>query len=58
MDTAGAEYLITAPKREQQALRVSGGMIALNGGGGEIFRNFFYLRDYLLYPARITLVVL
>jgi asparagine synthase (glutamine-hydrolysing) len=35
---------------EQQARRVSDGMIALNGGGGEIFRNFFYLRDVSYTP--------
>jgi hypothetical protein len=35
---------------EQQAQRVSGGMLALNGGGGEIFRNFFYLRDFCYTP--------
>ncbi len=39
-------------EREQQASRVSGGMIALNGGGGEIFRNFFYLRDFWYTPRQ------
>ncbi|HTV46353.1 MAG TPA: hypothetical protein VMF05_13665 [Stellaceae bacterium] len=29
----------------EQARRVSGNAIAVNGGGGEIFRNFFYLLD-------------
>ena len=29
----------------ESASRVAGGAIALNGGGGEIFRNFFYLPD-------------
>jgi hypothetical protein len=29
----------------ESARRVRGGAIALNGGGGEIFRNFFYLPD-------------
>ena len=37
---------------EQQARRVRGGMIALNGGGGEIFRNFFYLRDFRYTPRQ------
>ena len=39
-------------EHQQQALRVSGGMIALNGGGGEIFRNFFYLRDFCYTPRQ------
>jgi hypothetical protein len=30
---------------EELANRVYGGTIAINGGGGEIFRNFFYLPD-------------
>jgi asparagine synthase (glutamine-hydrolysing) len=30
---------------DQRASRVSGNAIVLNGGGGEIFRNFFYLPD-------------
>ena len=30
---------------EELARRVQGDTIAINGGGGEIFRNFFYLRD-------------
>lgn len=29
----------------ERARRVRGGAIAINGGGGEIFRNFFYLPD-------------
>ncbi|MFZ3234773.1 MAG: hypothetical protein WA417_00125 [Stellaceae bacterium] len=34
----------------ESARRVQGNAIALNGGGGEIFRNFFYLldRDYTI----------
>lgn len=32
-------------ERGQRASRVSGNAIALNGGGGEIWRNFFYLPD-------------
>jgi asparagine synthase (glutamine-hydrolysing) len=32
-------------ERRESASRVAGGAIALNGGGGEIFRNFFYLLD-------------
>jgi hypothetical protein len=30
----------------ESARRVQGDVIAFNGGGGEIFRNFFYLRDH------------
>ena len=37
-------------EREQQERRVSGGMLAINGGGGEILRNFFYLRDRRYTP--------
>jgi asparagine synthase (glutamine-hydrolysing) len=32
-------------ERRESASRVAGGAIVLNGGGGEIFRNFFYLLD-------------
>src|SRR5262249_28333328 len=32
-------------EQEQRAARGAGRAVALNGGGGEIFRNFFYLRD-------------
>jgi asparagine synthase (glutamine-hydrolysing) len=32
-------------EQEQRRARTANGAIALNGGGGEIFRNFFYLRD-------------
>ena len=32
-------------ERDQRASRVSGNAIVLNGGGGEIWRNFFYLPD-------------
>jgi asparagine synthase (glutamine-hydrolysing) len=32
-------------ERIQRASRVSGNAVALNGGGGEIWRNFFYLLD-------------
>lgn len=37
-------------EEEERARRVAAGAIALNGGGGEIFRNFFYLpnRRYTL----------
>ena len=31
-------------EQEQRVMRGAGGAIVLNGGGGEIFRNFFYLR--------------
>ncbi|HXP74075.1 MAG TPA: hypothetical protein VN823_08010 [Stellaceae bacterium] len=32
-------------EHQERKVRVAGGAIALNGGGGEIFRNFFYLPD-------------
>jgi len=32
-------------ERKESARRVAGNSIAFNGGGGEIFRNFFYLLD-------------
>jgi hypothetical protein len=32
-------------ENEESAHRVAGNTIAFNGGGGEIFRNFFYLPD-------------
>ena len=31
--------------RATRAERASGGRLMLNGGGGEVFRNFFYLRE-------------
>jgi hypothetical protein len=36
---------------EESARRVRGGTLAMNGGGGEIFRNFFYLldREYTIF---------
>ena len=37
----------------QRARRVSGNAIALNGGGGEIWRNFFYLPDRTYSPREI-----
>lgn len=37
-------------EREQRALRVNRGLLALNGGGGEILRNFFYLPDRRYTP--------
>jgi hypothetical protein len=37
----------------QRASRVSGNALALNGGGGEIFRNFFYLRDRTYSPREV-----
>jgi asparagine synthase (glutamine-hydrolysing) len=37
----------------QRASRVSGNAIALNGGGGEIWRNFFYLLDRPYSPREI-----
>ena len=40
-------------EQEQRALRVAGGAIALNGGGGEIFRNFFYLSDRRYSPREL-----
>lgn len=37
----------------QRASRVSGNALALNGGAGEIWRNFFYLRDRTYSPREI-----
>jgi asparagine synthase (glutamine-hydrolysing) len=37
----------------QRASRVSGDALALNGGGGEIWRNFFYLLDRTYSPREI-----
>jgi hypothetical protein len=34
-----------AAELDERAARTANGAIALNGGGGEIFRNFFYLRN-------------
>lgn len=36
--------------------RVRGGRVALNGGGGEVFRNFFYLPDRPLTPDEMRRV--
>jgi asparagine synthase (glutamine-hydrolysing) len=40
-------------ERTQRASRVSGNAVALNGGGGEIWRNFFYLLDRTYAPREI-----
>src|SRR5260370_40482883 len=40
-------------ERAQRASRVSGNALALNGGGGEIWRNFFYLLDRTYSPREI-----
>lgn len=40
-------------ERDQRASRVSGNALALNGGGGEIWRNFFYLPDRAYSPREI-----
>jgi hypothetical protein len=40
-------------ERAQRASRVSGNALALNGGGGEIWRNFFYLPDRTYRPREI-----
>ncbi len=40
-------------ERAQRASRVSGNALALNGGGGEIWRNFFYLLDRPYSPREI-----
>jgi len=40
-------------ERDQRASRVSGNALALNGGGGEIWRNFFYLPDRSYSPREI-----
>jgi len=37
----------------ERADRTAGGAIGLNGGGGEIFRNFFYLPDGSYSPRQI-----
>ncbi|HEX4616333.1 MAG TPA: hypothetical protein VH230_10510 [Stellaceae bacterium] len=40
-------------ERTQRASRVNGNAVALNGGGGEIWRNFFYLLDRTYTPREI-----
>ena len=40
-------------ERDQRASRVSGNALALNGGGGEIWRNFIYLPDRSYSPREI-----
>jgi len=40
-------------ERAQRASRVSGNALALNGGGGEIWRNFFHLLDRTYSPREI-----
>jgi len=40
-------------ERTQRASRVNGNALALNGGGGEIWRNFFYLLDRTYTPREI-----
>jgi hypothetical protein len=40
-------------ERTQRASRVNGNALALNGGGGEIWRNFFYLPDRNYSPREI-----
>src|SRR5437588_4381402 len=40
-------------EHEERANRVSGNAIALNGGGGEVWRNFFYLLDRSYSPRAI-----
>lgn len=41
-------------EQQERGLRVAGGAIALNGGGGEIFRNFFYLPDRRYTPRQLV----
>ncbi len=41
----GAGIFNNGAEHRESASRVAGRSIALNGGGGEIFRNFFYLLD-------------
>src|SRR6185437_776514 len=41
-------------EHRERARRVAGGAMSLNGGGGEIYRNFFYLPDRT-YEPRILL---
>ena len=40
-------------EHNESAHRVSGNAIALNGGGGEVWRNFFYLLDRSYSPREI-----
>lgn len=40
-------------ERAQRASRVSGNALALNGGGGEIWRNFSYLPDRTYRPREL-----
>lgn len=40
-------------ERAQRARRVADNAIALNGGGGEIWRNFFYLLDRSYRPRQL-----
>ncbi len=40
-------------EHRESANRVSGNAIALNGGGGEVWRNFFYLLDRSYSPREI-----
>jgi asparagine synthase (glutamine-hydrolysing) len=40
-------------EQQERANRVAGGAISLNGGGGEIFRNFFYLLDGCYTPRQL-----
>lgn len=40
--------------RETRLLQVQGGRLNLNGGGGEILRNFFYLRDRPFTPRQLA----
>ncbi len=40
--------------RQTRLAQSADGYIALNGGGGEIFRNFFHLRDRPYHPASIV----
>lgn len=48
-----AGVFMNGAERAQRASRVSGNALALNGGGGEIWRNFFYLPDRAYKPRAI-----
>ncbi|WP_329743209.1 asparagine synthase C-terminal domain-containing protein [Dyella sp. A6] len=40
--------------RQTRLQQTAGGYVALNGGGGEIFRNFFHLPDRRRYPLDVV----
>lgn len=46
--------LDTGSDHDTRLKQVAGGRVNLNGGGGEILRNFFYLRDRQLTPEQVA----